>query len=301
MELLYVFLSIICIIWISKTSFKKKKNLPPSPFPCLPIIGHLYLVKSPLYRSLGKISDRYGPMLRLQFGTRPFFLVSSPAAIEECLTTNDINFANRPHFLAGKYLGYNYTSLFWSDYGDHWRGLRRIATVELLSSHRLQTLNAIRAEEVQLLVKRVYQSAMKDGTVEMKSMFFELMLNVLMMMIAGKRYYGDSSADMDEAQSFKKLVKESFLVMESTDVSNYIPWLKWIVGNEMEKKMAALGKRREEFMQSLIDENRRNRIMEKDDTKNHNFIEVLLKLQESQPEYYKDEIIKGLMQVNYIV
>nr|GEV78082.1 isoflavone 3'-hydroxylase-like [Tanacetum cinerariifolium] len=235
-------------------------------------------------------------MLRLQFGTRPFFLVSSPAAIEECLTTNDINFANRPHFLAGKYLGYNYTSLFWSDYGDHWRGLRRIATVELLSSHRLQTLNSIRAEEVQLLVKRVYQSAMKYGTVEMKSMFFELMLNVLMMMIAGKRYYGDSSADMDEAQSFKKLVKESFLVMESTDVSNYIPWLKWVVGNEMEKKMAALGKRREEFMQSLIDENRRNSIMEKDN-KNHNFIEVLLKLQESQPEYYKDEIIKGLMQV----
>ncbi|GKB60196.1 isoflavone 3'-hydroxylase-like protein [Tanacetum coccineum] len=245
-------------------------------------------------------------MLRLQFGTRPFFLVSSPAAIEECLTTNDINFANRPHFLAGKYLGYNYTSLFWSDYGDHWRGLRRIATVELLSSHRLQTLNAIRAEEVQLLVKRVYQSAMKDGTVvaklmvipgcfltlatvelciswlhnllchcgggcrfvkrsvpkrhdgwdrgAWKSMFFELMLNVLMMMIAGKRYYGDSSADMDEAQSFKKLVKESFLVMESTDVSNYIPWLKWIVGNEMEKKMAALGKKKRRVHAKLIDE-----------------------------------------------
>lgn len=139
-------LSIISIILITKFVFLKNKNLPPIPFPYLPIIGHLYLVKSPLYRALGKLSNRHGRMLMLRFGTRRAFLVSSPAAVEECLTTNDVTFANRPHLLAGKHLGYDYTTLSWSSYGDQWCNLRRIASIELLSAHRLQTLSSIRAE-----------------------------------------------------------------------------------------------------------------------------------------------------------
>nr|XP_043611366.1 cytochrome P450 81Q32-like [Erigeron canadensis] len=299
---------ILVIIWVGQTRLKKFKKLPPSPFPCLPIIGHLYLVKSPLYRALGKLSNRHGPMLMLWFGTRRAFLVSSPEAIEECLTSNDMAFANRPHLLAGKHLGYDYTTLAWSSYGDHWRNLRRITSLELLSAHRLHTLSSIRAEEVRLLGKKVYQSAMKDGTVEMKSMFFELMLNVLMMMIAGKRYFGDSVADVEEGRRFKEIVEETFKMMETTNVSDYLPWWKWIGGRELEKKMIALKGKRDGFMQGLLDEHKRKlvyvgesdgskeEIKGKDDKKN--FIQVMLMLQETESDqYYNDELIKGLMQV----
>ncbi|KAI3736682.1 hypothetical protein L2E82_26637 [Cichorium intybus] len=305
METFYIILSIIAMIWITKAAIGKTKNLPPSPFPCLPILGHLYLVRSPLYRALGKLSARHGPMLMLRFGTRRAFLVSSPAAVEECLTTNDVAFANRPLLLAGKHLGYDYTTLSWSSYGDHWRNLRRVASLELLSAHRVQTLNTIRAEEVQLLAKKVYQRAVRDGMVEMKSVFFELMLNVMMMMIAGKRYYGDSVA-VEEARRFKEIVLESFVLMETTNVSDYLPWWKWVGGRKLEKKMVALKEKRDGFMQGLLEEQRRRMavvaeggrseaaIINKEEKKN--LIEVLLKSQETEPEYYKDDVIKGLMQ-----
>ncbi|CAI9266634.1 unnamed protein product [Lactuca saligna] len=300
METFYIIFSIIAIIWISKVTLGKTRNLPPMPFPCLPILGHLYLVRSPLYRALGKLSARHGPMLMLQFGTRRAFLVSSPEAVEECLTTNDVAFANRPLLLAGKHLGYDYTTLAWSSYGSHWRNLRRIASLELLSAHRLQTLNEIRAEEVRLMAKKVYQKAVRDGTVEMKSVFFELMLNVMMMMIAGKRYYGDSVADVEEGRRFKEIVKETFEVMETTNVSDYLPWWKWVGGRRLEKKMVALKEKRNGFMQGLLEELRTKmavvaeggRLEEK-----KSLIEVLLILQETEPENYKDEAIKGLMQV----
>ncbi|KAI7749115.1 hypothetical protein M8C21_033554 [Ambrosia artemisiifolia] len=307
MDAFYVILSIVTIIWITKVALLKRTNLPPTPFPCIPIIGHLYLVKSPLYRALGKLSNRHGPILMLQFGTRRALLVSSPEAVKDCLTTNDVTFANRPHLLAGKHLGYDYTTLSWSSYGDHWRNLRRIASLELLSTHRLQTLNSIRVEEVRLLAKKVYYSAMADGMVEMKSMFFELMLNVMMMMIAGKRYYGDSEVDVEVAQRFKEIVKESFVFMETTNVSDYLPWWKWVGGRELEKRMVALRGKRDGFMQGLLDEHRRKQVvltaeggdMEATGTEREhkNLIEVLLMLQETEPEYYKDEVIKGLMQV----
>lgn len=173
---------------ITKHFLRKLRNNPPAPFLTFPFIGHLYLFKKPLQRTLAKISERYGSVLLLEFGSRKVLLVSSPSAAEECLTKNDIIFANRPLLMAGKHLGYNFTSLAWSSYGDHWRNLRRITSVEMFSTHRLQMLHGIRIDEVKSMVKRLNSSAMAEKSVDMKSMFFELMLNVMMRTIAGKRY-----------------------------------------------------------------------------------------------------------------
>ncbi|KAF2324310.1 hypothetical protein GH714_012249 [Hevea brasiliensis] len=88
--------------------------------------------------------------LLLDFGYRRVLLVSSPSAVEECFTKNDVVFANRPRLLHGKHLGYNYTSLVWAPYGDLWRNLRKLSSLEILSSHRLQLLSSIRSDEVLL-------------------------------------------------------------------------------------------------------------------------------------------------------
>ncbi|GMN74355.1 hypothetical protein TIFTF001_055002, partial [Ficus carica] len=109
----------IALYAITNHLLGKIRNYPPSPFPALPIIGHLYLFKKPLYRALSKISNRHGPVLFLQFGSRRILVVSSPSAAEDCLSKHDVIFANRPRLLAGKHFGSNYTSLVYSPYGDH--------------------------------------------------------------------------------------------------------------------------------------------------------------------------------------
>ncbi|PON54235.1 Cytochrome P450, E-class, group I [Parasponia andersonii] len=276
----------------------KIRNLPPSPFPVLPIIGHLYLIiKKPLvHRALSKISDRYGPVLLLRFGSRPVLLISSPSAAEECLGKNDVVFANRPQLLAGKHLGYNYTSLVWASYGDHWRNLRRISSLEILSSHRLQTLSHIRADEVHSLIRRLAR-ADRDQPVEMKSLLFELMLNIMMRMIAGKRYYGENVEKVEEAAKFREIVSETLRLGGTTNISDFLPLFKSVLSGRYEKSLIAVQKKRDIFMQSLIEENRMISGSENSLPKDHkkNMIEVLLSLQESDPEYYTDEIIRGLM------
>ncbi|KAG5542040.1 hypothetical protein RHGRI_021773 [Rhododendron griersonianum] len=114
------------------TSSTDTKKLPPSPSPALPILGHLHLLKKPLPQTLSALSKAHGPILSLRFGSRPVLLVSSPSAAEECLTRNDVVFANRPKLLAGKHLGHNYTTLVWASYGQHWRNLRRLVSTQIL-------------------------------------------------------------------------------------------------------------------------------------------------------------------------
>ncbi|KAJ0940241.1 putative cytochrome P450 [Helianthus annuus] len=135
---------------------------------------------------------------------------------------------------------------------------------------------------------------MRDGMVEMKSLLFEMMLNVVMMMIAGKRFFGDLVADVEEAWRFKGIVKDTFEVMESANVTDYLPWWKWVGGTELEKKMVALRAKRDAFMQDLLDDYKRQPIKENIEEKT-NLIQVLVKLQEADPECYKDHVIKGLM------
>ncbi|KAJ9560135.1 hypothetical protein OSB04_005295 [Centaurea solstitialis] len=139
MEVVLPYLFISILLLLSSYLFIHRKNnpdnLPPSVFPSLPIIGHLYLLKPRLYRTFAKISAKSGPVLLLRLGSRKVLLVSSPSAAEECLTTNDVVFASRPKTLFSKIIGMNNTSLVSSPYGDNWRNLRRITSVEVLSIH----------------------------------------------------------------------------------------------------------------------------------------------------------------------
>ncbi|XP_052203460.1 cytochrome P450 81Q32-like [Diospyros lotus] len=288
--------------WVFTDYFLRKlRRLPPSPFPTLPVIGHLHLLKKPLHRTLANISARHGPVLLLQFGSRRVLSVSSPSAAEECLAKNDIVFANRPQLLAAKHLGNNCTTISWAPYGDNWRNLRRISALEIFSAHRLQTLAGIRADEVLLLLQRLRRNP-PDQAVDMKALLFELMLNVMMRMIAGKRYYGENVAEVEKARRFREIVAETFRITGASNVADFLPALRWVGVRSLEKRLVALKANRDGFMQELIEEHRTGLAAAGESAsepdgkkKKKTMVEVLLSLQQSEPIYYTDEMIRGMM------
>ncbi|OMO70652.1 Cytochrome P450 [Corchorus olitorius] len=255
-----------------------------------------------MHRTLARLSKKHGPILFLEFGSRPVLVVSSPSAVEECFTKNDIIFANRPRILAGKHLGYDYSTLVWAPYGDHWRNLRRMASLEILSSNRIQKYAGIRMDEVRSLILRLYKITSKNGddqfhVVEMKSLFFELILNVIMRMIAGKRYYGEKEGELEEERKFKEVVTETLELSGVRNNVDYIPALKWVGVNKVEKKQAILQRRRDELIQNLIEERKKSISNSSSEERNRTIIDVLLALQENNPEYYTNVMIRGMVQV----
>ncbi|KAL0337443.1 UNVERIFIED_CONTAM: cytochrome [Sesamum calycinum] len=287
---LYALLSLFLLSLVFKFSSKAKRKLPPSPVPALPVLGHLHFLKFPLHRTLHKLSQQLGPILSLRFGNRLMVVVSSPAIVEECFTKNDIVLANRPRFIMGKYIGYNYTALVGSPYGEHWRNLRRLITVEIFSTARLNVFQSIRHDENKLLLKQLYGKSCQDfARVELRSMLSELTFNVIMRMVAGKRYFGEDEEN-DEAKQFREIIEKVLTLAGVSNPGDFFPVFRWIDYKGYEKTLMRVTEKLDSFFQGLIDEHKR-------DKSRNTMIDHLLSLQESEPETYTDIMIKGIIMV----
>ncbi|KAI8005499.1 Cytochrome P450 81Q32 [Camellia lanceoleosa] len=271
---------------------KRYKNLPPSP-PGLPILGHLHLLKEPLYQTFQAFSDKYGPIILLRFGPRNVLVVNSPSAVEECFTKNDVIFANRPLSLHSKHLSYNSTTIAAAPYGDLWRNLRRITTLEIFSTVQLERTSCIRGKEVKFFVNQLMKNCGGGcSKVDMKSKFFEISFNVMTMMIMGKRFFGESVEDVEEAKLFRHLVRERFEFAKTSDPSDLFPVLQKVDLFGTGRKMVAMAEKMDKFLQNLVDERRR---MDASTKMKKTLIDSLLSLQEAEPEFYTNNIINGII------
>ncbi|KAL6964128.1 hypothetical protein U1Q18_035185, partial [Sarracenia purpurea var. burkii] len=247
----------------------------------LPIVGHLHLVKEPIHRTLEHLSKIYGSVFTLRFGSRLVLVVSSPSAVEECFTKNDIIFANRPRLLVGKHLAYNYTTLAASPYGDHWRNLRRLSVLEVFSTFRLNSFLSIRQEEVRSLLKNLFETSRQGFVeVEMKSRLSEL-------------------EDSKEAGQFQDIIREIFELSGASNPGDFVPFLRWIDFRSVEKRLLAVKKTMDIFLDGLIDEHRKEDKTSYPHGENtKTMIDSMLSLQKNEPQYYSNDIIKGMILVS---
>ncbi|CAN1191824.1 Cytochrome P450 81Q32 [Linum perenne] len=136
-----------------------------------------------------------------------------------------------------KIIGYNYTTMGAAPYGPHWRNLRRLSTVELLSNTRLNSFLRLRQEEVRILIRGLLNKAASGEfvKVEMKSRLLGLSMNIIMKMVVGKRYFGmeEGKEDVEESEKFKELSGAS-------NPGDYLPVLRWFDFGGLEKRMTII-------------------------------------------------------------
>ncbi|CAI0403948.1 unnamed protein product [Linum tenue] len=190
-----------------------------------------------------------------------------------------------------------------SPYGPHWRNLRRLSTVELLSTARLNSFIHIRRDEVTRFVRELVNAADVSGfsKVEVKSRLVGLSMNMVMRMVAGKRYFGEEGKEgREEGERFKELIRDVFELSGTSNPVDFLPALRWVDFSGLEKRMRETQARTDAFFQGLIDENRNGGVQRDDDTGRKTMIDTFLSLQEFDPETYSDETIKGHVMLPYL-
>ncbi|XP_038716474.1 cytochrome P450 CYP82D47-like [Tripterygium wilfordii] len=259
---LLFFLYFLCLRILKSKS--KNKSTPPKAGGAWPVIGHLHLLSGPqpAHRTLGLMADKCGPIFTINLGVHRALVVCNSEIAKECLMTHDKAFASRPKTLAMEILGYNQTMIGFSPYGPYWRQMRKMATLELLSTHRLEMLKNVRQSEVKTSIKELYQlwadnrsTGPNQVLVDMKRWFGDVTLNVIFRIIVGKRYSGDGQ----ESGGWKLVLREFIELSGKFVVSDALPFLRWLDLGGDEKAMKRIAKELDYVFEEWLEEHKKKR------------------------------------------
>ncbi|KAK8619019.1 hypothetical protein V6N13_132988 [Hibiscus sabdariffa] len=296
-------LFLFSFLWISKafsTSTNQMKTAPEAGG-AWPVIGHLRLLGGPQppHISLATMADKYGSIFTIKLGVQRALVVSSWEIAKECLTKNDKAFATRPKLLFMELLGYNYAMVSIAPYGAYWRQVRKFATIELLSNHRLDSFKHIRESEIKISLQQLYElwnrkrssSNFEKVLVEMKSWFKNVTLNVILRIIVGKRIPNSGESD-NETVKWKKALDDFVEMSGKFLVSDALPFLRWLDIGEDEKSMRKIAEELDRVMEGWLREHKQKRV-EDEANSEQDFMGVMLSLLRDAEEHDADTINKA--------
>ncbi|CAN6282990.1 unnamed protein product [Urochloa humidicola] len=256
----------------------RKYNLPPGPRP-LPVIGNLNLIGHLPHRSVHELSKSYGPLMSLRFGSMPVVVGSSVDMASFFLKTHDVLFIDRPRTTAGRYTGFNYSDMIWSPYGAYFRQVRKFCKTEFFGAARLRAQEHIRETEVRTMMRDLYAAAGKEALVRLMDHLFQLLINVISLMVLGKKHNDVDQAGLPGTpEGFKWMIEEFFSLSGRLDVGDMIPWLSWLDLNGHVRRVKRLREMLDPFLDNVVDEHSERRLREGENFVAMDAVDMLLEL-----------------------
>ncbi|XP_051133850.1 salviol synthase-like isoform X3 [Andrographis paniculata] len=280
----------LATLWNLITQSKRRRssaNLPPGPIK-LPVIGNLHNLISfrPPHRVLADLASKHGPMMHLQLGQISTVVVSSPNVAKEFLKTHDITFANRPSFFATEIICYGHSDIAFAPYGEYWRQLRKICTVELLSARRVQSFRPIREEDFSNLCRWI--ASKERSSVNLTEKIAMSTCDTVMRACLGNK--------TDEHAQFISIVKESAELAAGFYIVDLYPSMAWFGKiNGFKGRVEKVHKRADRILGKILDDHKvaASRKKERED-----LADVLLKYHKDSGHELQltDDNIKAVLQ-----
>ncbi|XP_050218056.1 desmethyl-deoxy-podophyllotoxin synthase-like [Mercurialis annua] len=291
----FLFIFMLLRIWKKSKISNSIPNLPPGPWK-LPIIGSMHHLAGSLpHRQLRDLANKYGPLMHLKLGELNNIVVSSPEMAKEVMKTHDITFAQRPFLLSASIGTYNCSDIAFAPYGDYWRQMRKICTLELLTAKRVHSFRSIREEEVSKLMRSLSSGA-AGSPVNFSKMFNAVTYSIISRAAFGKIWKGE--------EIFIPIAKQLIEAAGGFTLADVYPSIKllhWISG--MVPKIKRIHNKADNIYQNIIDDHRTKRAEAKSDAYDEeDFVDVLLNCQEKGDLDIPitDDNIKGVLVDTFI-
>ncbi|XP_065877734.1 cytochrome P450 71D445-like [Euphorbia lathyris] len=269
-------------------------NLPPGPW-TLPLIGSMHhLIGCLPHQKMRDLSNKYGPIIHLKLGEVTHIVISSPEAAEQVLKIHGLMFAQRPQMSGARCISYGYKDITFSPYGDYWRQLRKITTMELLAAKRVESFRSIRDEETSKLIESISCSESGSGINLMK------MITSLTYCITSRAVYGKVLKGEDVfVTCLEKIMMELGRGISIADAYPSIKWLEMFSG--INKRVEKVHKQLDQTVEGILKQHRSARTnissgVSSMDQK-EDLVDVLLNLQENGDLQIplSDDTIKALI------
>ncbi|XP_021656676.2 cytochrome P450 93A3 [Hevea brasiliensis] len=258
--------TILFLVWLISTLLvraiflktRAKPPLPPGPT-AFPIIGHLHLLRPIPHQALHNLSERYGPLFYLSFGSVPCVVVSSPEMAKEFLKNHEMSFCNRPSTVAVRCLTYGASDFSFAPYGPYWKFMKQICMSQLLGGQTLDRFLDVRQEEIEVFLKLMLQKGQEGKEVNLGEELMTLANNIISRMTMSKR----CSTTDDEAGDVRKLIEEVGVITGKFNFQDYIWFCKNIDVQGFGKRIKKVQVRLDSMMESILKEHEEARMKKK--------------------------------------
>nr|QWK52297.1 cytochrome P450 82F2 [Isatis tinctoria] len=244
---------------------KNKKRLAPMAAGAWPFIGHLRAFDNghPTHVTFGALADVYGPVFMTKLGSRNTLIINSQDVAKEIFTVH-AKFWNRPVITASKLLGYNGSFITFTTKRPYWEEMRKVAVSKILFT-AVAEMQYSRAGEVDVAFRDLFRKWEQKGgpqngvLVDMRQELIDLVHNISLMMVAGKRYFGASpNCEIEEARRCKKMLQDFIHYFEIFLFSDWAPrfsWLDWKIKRGMKRNAGELDK----VVEGWVEEHKKKR------------------------------------------
>ncbi|KAM0823404.1 hypothetical protein ACQ4PT_070892 [Festuca glaucescens] len=126
--------------------------------------------------------------MSLKLGEVPVVVVSSAEVAELVMKTKDPLFASRPSSPTLEIATRGGKGISFAPYSDRWRQIRKVCTVELLSSRQVRRMEGIRTEELGNLLRFITESSSAGATINLSEKVAELTNHLVTVGVFGGKF-----------------------------------------------------------------------------------------------------------------
>jgi cytochrome P450 len=203
----------------------------------------------------------------LRLGELPVVVASSVDAAREIMKTQDLAFATRPITRTMRLvLVQGSEGFLLAPYGDDWRQLRKICTVELLSARRVQSFRAFREQEVRQLLLAVQRGG---AAVNMSELISSYIADSMARAIIGSRF--------KDRETFFRLLEQGLKLFSRPSLPDLYPSSRLaMLVSRRPRRVKQLSSSTLAFMETIIQEHQAHKVAAGEE---EDMVDVLLRVQ----------------------
>ncbi|KAM7265404.1 hypothetical protein ACFE04_003087 [Oxalis oulophora] len=289
------------VVWAMRTErghrrTEKQGQLPPGPTPW-PVVGNMFQLGFASHISFTKLSRKHGPIMTLWLGSMCTVVVSSNQVAREMFKNHDVVLAGRKIYesMKGNY-GHD-GSLITSQYGPHWRMLRRLSATEFFVTSRIDAMRGVRTRCIDRMVHFMKESSNNGNSpIDVGRFFFLMSFNLI-----GNLMFSKDLLDPNSERG-AQFFHHAGLVMEfagKPNVADFLPILRWLdpqgIRRKTQHNVEEAFKIAGEFIKERMESMEKNGVSEE---KRKDFLDVLLEFRGDgvqEPSRFSSRIINVIV------
>ncbi|XP_073134320.1 cytochrome P450 76A2-like [Henckelia pumila] len=195
-------------------------RLPPGP-PGWPVFGNMFDLGSMPHKTLAGLRKDYGPVVWLRIGSIKTMVLLTAEAATEFFKNHDANFADRMITEVMRAHDFNKAAVSLAPYGQYWRVMKRVMTVEMLVQKKINETADIRRRCIADMVEWIGKEA--GSVIHVARFVFLSSFNMLGNLMLSRDLVSPGSA---EGSEFFAAMIELMEWSGHPNIVDLFPWLK---------------------------------------------------------------------------